>query len=103
VLAHPTLEDTFAMVVLEAMSFGLPVVVSGERWCGISSLLTAGDQALVLSDPEDVVELKAALMRLLGDPELRHQLGTAARAFAQLHGWTNKALEQESLYRSALG
>jgi glycosyltransferase involved in cell wall biosynthesis len=33
-LVHPTLEDSFAMVVLEAMSYGLPVVVSSAQYCG---------------------------------------------------------------------
>ncbi|MEY2952602.1 MAG: hypothetical protein RLZZ401_689, partial [Pseudomonadota bacterium] len=49
-LAHPTLEDTFAMVVLEAMSWGLPVVVSGGKYCGISDLLSDGHNALLLAD-----------------------------------------------------
>jgi glycosyltransferase involved in cell wall biosynthesis len=53
VLAHPTLQDTFAMVVLEAMAHGLPVVVSNEVHCGIAGLLTHGDNALLLNNPRD--------------------------------------------------
>jgi hypothetical protein len=41
ILVHPTFEDTFAMVVLEAMAHGLPVVVSGPKYCGIAGLLRA--------------------------------------------------------------
>jgi len=47
-LVHPTLEDTYAMVVLEAMAHGLPVVVSGTPWCGISAELSDGVNALLL-------------------------------------------------------
>ncbi|MGE0332750.1 MAG: hypothetical protein AB7P37_18895 [Ramlibacter sp.] len=39
------------MVVIEAMSYGLPVVVSGPEHCGISSLLRDGLDALLLGDP----------------------------------------------------
>ena len=51
VLVHPTLEDTFAMVVLEAMAYGLPVVVSSAAYCGISGLLSHGVNALLVHEP----------------------------------------------------
>ncbi len=58
VLAHPTFEDTFGMVVLEAMAHGLPVVVSAGRYCGIAELLSHGVNALVLQDPRDAGVLR---------------------------------------------
>jgi len=101
-LAHPTLQDTFAMVVLEAMAHGLPVVVSGERYCGISGLLTPEVDALVLADPQDAQALAQALLRLLQQPSLRCRLGQAARAFADAHQWSVLARQQEEIYGSAL-
>ena len=98
VLAHPTLEDTFAMVVLEAMAHGLPVVVSSAQYCGIAALLSDGDNALVLDDPQDAPALARALQRALGEPVLRDLLGRNARAFARAHGWAEKARQQEQLY-----
>nr|MDP2192292.1 glycosyltransferase family 4 protein [Rhodoferax sp.] len=101
-LAHPTLEDTFAMVVLEAMAHGLPVVVSSERYCGISGLLTHETNALILEDPRDSKVLADALLRLFQEPSLRHRLRQAAIAFASLHQWSSTALEQEAIYFSVL-
>jgi glycosyltransferase involved in cell wall biosynthesis len=70
VLAHPTLEDSFAMVVLEAMAHGLPVVVSGGAYCGISSLLTHNVDALILEHPQNANALGQALSRVLSDASL---------------------------------
>ena len=98
VLVHPTTEDTFAMVVLEAMAHGLPVVVSGERYCGISGLLSHGVNAMILSSPTDAAELGAVLARLLDDATLREALALSAREFAQQRAWPSIAAEQERMY-----
>ena len=98
VLVHPTTEDTFAMVVLEAMAHGLPVVVSGERYCGISGLLSHGVNAMILSSPTDAAELGAVLARLLDDASLREALSVKAREFAQQRVWPSIAAEQERMY-----
>ena len=91
VLVHPTLEDTFAMVVLEAMAHRLPVVVSGAAYCGIAGLLTDGDDAMLLSDPRDAAMLRSVLMRLLDDRALRIRLAQRGLAFAQKHTWAVSA------------
>ena len=97
-LAHPTREDTYAMVVLEAMAYGLPVIVSSERYCGISGLLTHEANALILSDPNDSTALASALRRVLQDPLLRQNLSEAAVKFASLHQWSSIAEQQEAIY-----
>ncbi len=102
VLVHPTLEDTFAMVVLEAMAHGLPVVVSGAVYCGISGLLSPGQNALILEDPRNVQQLGQMLNQLLGDAALRQQLGEQARTFASQYQWQDIAGQQEAVYLSAL-
>lgn len=98
-LAHPTLEDSFAMVVLEAMAHGLPVVVSGPAYCGISRQLQDGVQALLLQDPRDSGQLARLITQILQQPALADQLRRQALAFAQQHSWERAALQYESLYQ----
>lgn len=100
-LVHPTWEDTFAMVVLEAMAHGLPVIVSGPRYCGIAGLLTQGDNALILDDPHDVSALAFAIGRL-GETPLRDKLSAEAIRFAASYQWEKIAAQQEALYSRAL-
>ncbi|MGV8805545.1 MAG: glycosyltransferase family 4 protein [Polaromonas sp.] len=100
-LAHPTLEDTFGMVVLEAMAHGLPVVVSSSRYCGISELLQTGLNALVVQDPRNSLELLHALELLLIQPLLRGQLIRGATDFALNHQWREVAFKQEEIYLSS--
>lgn len=98
ILAHPTTEDTFAMVVLEAMAHGLPVVVSDSRYCGIAGLLTNGVNALVLSNPTEVGPLVDALGTILDDASLRQGLIKAGRIFAETYAWPRIARQQELMY-----
>jgi glycosyltransferase involved in cell wall biosynthesis len=99
-LAHPTLEDTFAMVVLEAMSHGLPVVASNSSYCGISELLTQGKNALLLDDPVDGDTLAEMLKEVYSDANLRSTLSDGAVAFAAQHLWSQQAVQLDAIYQS---
>ncbi|MCJ0763331.1 glycosyltransferase family 4 protein [Variovorax terrae] len=102
-LAHPTLEDTFAMVVLEAMAQGLPVVVSGPAFCGIAGLLSPGRDAWVLPEPRDVAALRQALAEALSGTAATQAVRAAALAFARAHAWPQQARLQEAVYRDVAG
>jgi UDP-glucose:(heptosyl)LPS alpha-1,3-glucosyltransferase len=100
-LAHPTLEDSYAMVVLEAMALGLPVVVSGPAHCGIARELEDGRQALLLHDPRDAAELARLLRAVLDQPDLQARLRQQGLEFARAHSWESAALQYEALYAKA--
>nr|WP_315479177.1 glycosyltransferase [uncultured Rhodoferax sp.] len=97
-LVHPTLEDAYGMVVLEAMSYGLPVVVSDMPYSGIAQDLRDGENALLLKDPRDVAAIATALQRLQTDAELGNGLSNRALAFAQAHSWESTAGAYEAMY-----
>jgi glycosyltransferase involved in cell wall biosynthesis len=99
-LAHPTFEDTFAMVVLEAMAHGLPVVVSSVQYCGIAGLLVPQEDALVLNNPHDPLELALALQHILTDAVLSKKLIANGLRFAQQHLWSEQARLQELIYQT---
>lgn len=75
----PTLYEPFGLVVLEAMTHGLPVVVS--QFAGAAELVTHRKNGLILQDPLDAREIGACLNEL-GDPELRKKIGAAGRGLA---------------------
>lgn len=64
------------VVLMEAMSSGLPVVASDLS--GIPELVVDGESGL-LSPPGDPVALAQALERLVNEPELRHRLAEGGR------------------------
>lgn len=101
-LVHPTLQDSYAMVVLEALSYGLPVVVSGPRYCGISATLTHGENALLLNDPTDGPSMADAIRNVLIDEVLVRTLAAQGRAFAQQHSWDITARAHEDLFQNVV-
>jgi UDP-glucose:(heptosyl)LPS alpha-1,3-glucosyltransferase len=96
-LIHPTTEDTYAMVVLEAMAHGLPVLVSSARYCGIAAELTHGVDALILDEPQDHQALGRLMTTLLENQPLRTTLSLASLQFARERSWSHAAARHESL------
>ncbi len=96
VLIHPTIYDTFGLVVAEAMARGLPVVVSREA--GVSEVIEHERSGWVL-ERNDPQALAAALRLLAEDPALRGRLAEGGRAAAARRTWDQVARETLALYR----
>jgi glycosyltransferase involved in cell wall biosynthesis len=80
VVACPSHREGFGVACAEAMAHGRPVVASAVG--GLLDLVVDGETGLVVP-PGDVSGLRRALLRLLGDAELRARLGAAARVRAR--------------------
>ncbi|MGY6271062.1 glycosyltransferase family 4 protein [Achromobacter denitrificans] len=102
IYAHPTLNDSYGMAPLEAMSHGLPVVVSSPAYCGFAQYLSAGKDALILQDPRDGAQLAQALQRLGSEPALRSALAERGLAIARAQSWETVAERYEALYEKVL-
>lgn len=78
VFCFPTFFDseTFSLVIIEALSFGIPVVTT--RWRGIPDMLE-GSGAAFLLPPQDDASVAEALATLAADKELRRKMGENAR------------------------
>jgi UDP-glucose:(heptosyl)LPS alpha-1,3-glucosyltransferase len=97
-LAHPTLEDTFGMVVLEAMAHGLPVVVSGPEYCGIAGMLKQELTALILDNPIHSQALAQLIERIFEDIKLNNNLVSNGCLWARKFLWSEIAAMQEEIY-----
>lgn len=75
VLLHPSLAESFGMVVAEALAVGLPVVAG--RASGAVPWVMGGHGRLV--DVSQALAMADALRGLLDNPSLRRQLGQAGR------------------------
>lgn len=75
VLVLPSEAEGYGMAVIEAFSFGLPVIVSNV---GAMSEIVTSDVGL-RHDPGDKNALYDALRKLVTDADLRSRMGSAAR------------------------
>lgn len=71
----PSVNEPFPMTVLEAMSIGLPVIVTDS--CGLAPPVTDAEAGIVVDDSEE--SLIAAIGRYLRDPALLARHGRNAR------------------------
>lgn len=79
----PTLYETFALVCLEAMASGLPVLASPVG--GIEDYLRDGENGFHID--RDPTAIAAKLDRLLSDSTLQARIREAGLATAETYGW----------------
>jgi glycosyltransferase involved in cell wall biosynthesis len=93
----PSHNEGLPMGVLEAMSWGLPVVTTPVG--GIPEAVTHGVEGFLVQ-PGDVPKLAEAISKLLVDPERRERMGIAARERVEKQFAAEVIIPQlEALYR----
>jgi glycosyltransferase involved in cell wall biosynthesis len=76
IAVHPSHEEGFSNSILEAMTAGLPLVVTAV---GGNVEQVIENENGFLFPPRDAAALAAALEKLLADPALRRRMGEASR------------------------
>ena len=100
VVACPSRREGFGVVCAEAMAYGRPVVAGDVG--GLRDLVRHEETGLLVP-PGDVGALRAALQRLLADPDLRRRFGEAGRArIAEHFTWQRFGDETLRAYEDAL-
>jgi phosphatidyl-myo-inositol alpha-mannosyltransferase len=82
--APNTGQESFGIVLLEAMAAGVPIVASDIH--GFKRVVERNVQG-ILVEPKNHRALAAALYALARDPDLRHQMGDAGRERAPEYSW----------------
>ncbi len=75
----PSVDEPYPMSVLEAMSVGLPVVVTDT--CGLAPLIAESECGIVVAS-DDVDSLSSAVRTILRTPGLAREMGENARRIA---------------------
>jgi glycosyltransferase involved in cell wall biosynthesis len=91
-------EENFPMTILEALSFGIPVVAVNRG--GVSELVVDGKNGyLTSSDPEVIV---SRVLRILDDRKLRESMRNRAREYANTFNWNRVIKAYLQLYDTIL-
>ncbi|HET8568751.1 MAG TPA: glycosyltransferase family 4 protein [Candidatus Limnocylindria bacterium] len=97
--APSTGQESFGIVLLEAMAAGLPIVASDIH--GYKRVVQRNVSGLLV-EPKDPDAIAAALERLIRDPELRARLGAAGAARAPEYDWTHVTAQLVDLYEEVI-
>jgi len=93
-------QESFGIVLLEAMAAGKPIVASNID--GYASVLNHEVEGLLVP-PKDKKALADALLSLLNDETLRQQMGSRGRRKAEAHSWESVAQRTMDYYLELFG
>jgi glycosyltransferase involved in cell wall biosynthesis len=92
----PSLYEGFGLPLVEAMSFGVPVVASN-----VSSLPEIVGDSGILVDPTNVSSIKDGVELLMINKKLRNSLSKNAFQRSQLFSWSNASKETIDVFVKA--
>jgi len=96
-LVQPSFEEGFGLPVLEAMTVGIPVVAANR-----GALPEVIGDAGLLVDPEDVVELGAAMLRMIDDEAFAGACAAKGVVRAREFRWERTARHVYDAYEYAI-
>ena len=94
---YPSLYEGFGIPLLEAMSFGCPVICSNT-----SSVPEVAGDAAEFFDPSDTCSIASAIERVLFAPERSTELARKGRSRARAFSWEIAADRTRAVYASLL-
>jgi len=94
---YPSFFEGFGMPVLEAMACGCPVISSNT-----SSLPEVIGEAGIMIDPNNIEDLKDAMIRMTQDHSLKNEMREKGIKRAKLFSWDKCARETLEVYRKAV-
>ncbi|MEE2709764.1 MAG: glycosyltransferase family 4 protein [Gemmatimonadota bacterium] len=95
-VVFPTLYEPFGFTITEAMSSGIPVITSADA--GAAELIRDGEDALLLQDPRNAVDIAGKIQQLIDDKDLRIRLRENARACVEKLSWHQFSTDVETIY-----
>lgn len=98
IFAFPGVTETFGQVVQEALASGLPVITVNQG--GVTDLVQDGETGFVLE--ADSAAFAQAAAQLRDNAQLRAQMRSATRAFAEANPWEKVLAQLEAHYSEAL-
>ncbi len=82
VLVHPSLEESFSLIIAETMKLGIPII--GGKYSGAVPYTMGNGAAGLLIDVKSKYELKCAMESLMKE-EVRNKYGQSGYEFATKH------------------
>lgn len=96
-LAMPSLYEGFGLPLVEAMSYGIPVLTSNN-----SSMIEVAGNAGILVDPLDVDSIKDGVMALITNDELHRNFAENAVKNATRYNWQLSASQLLRVFQGAI-
>lgn len=82
----PSRYEACSLVVLEALSSGLPVITTYQS--GLGEIIIANEAGIIINDSEDIHALENALKSYVDNIDLRNLHSKNARKLAELNKWS---------------